>query len=114
MGTNKPNGVAVHFFIPKYTEGSDIIELSFHDEKGNEIKKFSTSDENSELKVNEGGNIFVWDYKYPGAEKFEGMIMWSASLSGAKAVPGDYIVKLSVNQTELTQNFKIFSLLYCG
>ncbi len=107
MGTNKPNGVAVHFFIPKYTEGSDTIELSFHDEKGNEIKKFSTSDENSELKVNEGGNVFVWDYKYPGAEKFEGMIMWSASLSGAKAVPGTYQVRLSVNNFKSQNTFEI-------
>ena len=107
MGTNKPNGVAVHFFIPKYTEGSDVIELSFHDEKGNEIKKFSTSDENSELKVKEGGNVFVWDYKYPGAEKFEGMIMWSASLSGAKAVPGTYQVRLSVNNFKSQNTFEI-------
>ena len=107
MGTNKPNGVAVHFFIPKYTEGSDTIELSFHDEKGNEIKKFSTSNENSELKVKEGGNVFVWDYKYPGAEKFEGMIMWSASLSGAKAVPGTYQVRLSVNNFESQNSFEI-------
>ena len=107
MGTNKPNGVAVHFFIPKYTEGSDVIELSFHDENGNEIKKFSTSDENSELKVNEGGNVFVWDYKYPGAEKFEGMIMWSASLSGAKAVPGTYQVRLSVNNFKSQNTFEI-------
>ena len=107
MGTNKPNGVAVHFFIPKYTEGSDTIELSFHDEKGNEIKKFSTSNENSELKVKEGGNVFVWDYKYPGAEKFEGMIMWSASLSGAKAVPGTYQVRLSVNNFKSQNTFEI-------
>ena len=107
MGTNKPNGVAVHFFIPKYTEGSDIIELSFHDEKGNEIKKFSTSDENSELKVKEGGNVFVWDYKYPGAEKFEGMIMWGASLGGAKAVPGTYQVRLSVNSFKSQNTFQI-------
>tara|TARA_X000000950_G_scaffold242074_1_gene296117 strand:+ start:9066 stop:12182 length:3117 start_codon:yes stop_codon:yes gene_type:complete len=107
MGTNKPNGVAVHFFIPKYTEGSDVIELSFHDENGNEIKKFSTSDENSELKVKEGGNVFVWDYKYPGAEKFEGMIMWSASLSGAKAVPGTYQVRLSVNNFKSENTFEI-------
>ena len=107
MGTNKPNGVEVHFYIPSYNENSDIVELSFHDEQGNEIKKFSTSDENNKLKIKEGGNLFVWDYKYPGAEKFDGMIMWSASLNGAKAIPGKYQVRLSVNNFLSQSSFEI-------
>ena len=107
MGTNKPNGVEVHFFIPSYDKGSDTVELSFHDEKGNEIRKFSTSDDDNKLEVKDGGNIFVWDYKYPGAEKFDGMVMWSASLNGAKAVPGTYQVRLSVNNFESQNSFEI-------
>ena len=107
MGTNKPNGVEVHFYIPSFNKGSDKVELSFHDEKGNEIRKFSTSDDDNKLEVKDGGNIFVWDYKYPGAEKFEGMVMWSASLNGAKAVPGTYQVRLSVNNFESQNSFEI-------
>ena len=107
MGTNKPNGVEVHFYIPSYNKGSDKVELSFHDEKGNEIRKFSTSDDDNKLEVKDGGNIFVWDYKYPGAEKFDGMVMWSASLNGAKAVPGTYQVRLSVNNFESQNSFEI-------
>ena len=107
MGTNKPNGVEVHFYIPSYNENSDLVELSFHDNQGNEIKKFSTSDETNKLKIKEGGNLFVWDYKYPGAEKFDGMIMWSASLNGAKAVPGKYQVRLSVNNFLTQSSFEI-------
>ena len=107
MGTNKPNGVEVHFYIPSYNKGSDKVELSFHDEKGNEIRKFSTSDDDNKLEVKDGGNVFVWDYKYPGAEKFDGMVMWSASLNGAKAVPGTYQVRLSVNNFEFENSFKI-------
>ena len=107
MGTNKPNGVEVHFYIPSYNKGSDKVELSFHDEKGNEIRKFTTSDDDNKLEVKDGGNIFVWDYKYPGAEKFDGMVMWSASLNGAKAVPGTYQVRLSVNNFESQNSFEI-------
>ena len=107
MGTNKPNGVEVHFYIPSYNKGSDKVELSFHDEKGNEIRKFSTSDDDNKLEVKDGGNIFVWDYKYPGAEKFDGMVMWSSSLNGAKAVPGTYQVRLSVNNFEFENSFEI-------
>jgi uncharacterized coiled-coil DUF342 family protein len=35
------------------------------------------------------------------------MILWSASLRGAKAVPGDYTVKLTHNGVEQTQAFNI-------
>ena len=107
MGTNKPNGVEIHFYIPSYNKGFDKVELSFHDEKGNEIRKFSTSDDDNKLEVKDGGNVFVWDYKYPGAENFDGMVMWSASLNGAKAVPGTYQVRLSVNNFEFENSFKI-------
>ena len=35
------------------------------------------------------------------------MVLWSADFSGAKAVPGDYLVKLTVNGSELMQKFII-------
>ena len=37
------------------------------------------------------------------------MIFWSASFSGAKAVPGSYIVSLLVNGEEQSQNFDILA-----
>ena len=45
--------------------------------------------------------------KYPGAKQLENMVLWGIDFSGAKAVPGNYIVKLKVNDTELTQEFTI-------
>ena len=45
--------------------------------------------------------------KYPGAKRLDNMVLWGADFSGAKTVPGDYIVKLSVNDSELTQDFTI-------
>ena len=42
-----------------------------------------------------------------GAERFNGMILWSASLQGAKAVPGQYTVKLAVNGEEQSQSLNI-------
>ena len=44
---------------------------------------------------------------YPGAEKFEGMVMWWASLSGPKAVPGTYKVRLTVDGESQEQAFTI-------
>jgi hypothetical protein len=45
--------------------------------------------------------------KYPGAKQLDNMVLWGADFTGAKAVPGNYIVKLKVNDTEMTQEFTI-------
>jgi predicted RND superfamily exporter protein len=69
---------------------------------GDTIQSFSNKakDKKYTLKVTEGANRFVWDMRYKGAEKLKGMILWWASLSGAKAVPGEYKISLKVNDEE--------------
>lgn len=106
-GTNLPNGAIVHFYLPEYDAEKDQIQLSFHEADGTEIKRFSTQDKENKLIARAGANQFLWNMRYDGAEKLKGMILWSASLRGAKAVPGTYQVKLSINGKELSQNFTI-------
>ncbi len=57
--------------------------------------------------VNNGGNTHVWDTRGEGAEKLEGMILWSANLDGAKAVPGSYKVYLNRNGASISETFTI-------
>ena len=45
--------------------------------------------------------------RYDNAEGFDGLIMWSAGLTGPKAHPGEYYVKLSVGESSITESFKI-------
>ena len=106
-GTNMPNGVVVNFNIKEYNKEKDSIQLSFSDMEGNKIKTFSTHDKDNNLSVKQGGNQFVWDTRYEGAERLKGMIFWSASFSGAKAVPGDYQVLLTKNGVTTEQQFTI-------
>ncbi|MGB2085640.1 MAG: WD40/YVTN/BNR-like repeat-containing protein [Flavobacteriaceae bacterium] len=106
-GTNLPNGAIIHYFIPSFDKEKDSVSLSFHSKDGEEIKRFSSKDEKNRLSPEKGGNTFVWDMRYPGAERLNGMILWSASLTGAKAVPGEYTVKLTYNGKELSQSFDI-------
>ena len=47
--------------------------------------------------------------KYPDAEKVKGMILWWSYLSGPKALPGEYKVKLSRNDTLYSE--QTFTLL---
>tara|TARA_B110000008_G_scaffold214862_1_gene214082 strand:- start:39 stop:665 length:627 start_codon:yes stop_codon:yes gene_type:complete len=44
---------------------------------------------------------------HDGATDFEGMILWWASLSGPKAVPGEYFVDLNVNGQVTSKTFNI-------
>ena len=46
---------------------------------------------------------------YDGAERLKGMILWWASLTGPRAIPGDYKVSLNVNGEALTQPFTILA-----
>ncbi len=96
-GTNLPNGVIVHYYLEAYDAEKDVVELQFKEQDGTLIKSYSTKDNENKLDVEKGGNQFVWNTRYKGAEKLNGMIFWSASFSGAKAVPGEYKVSLIVN-----------------
>jgi hypothetical protein len=106
-GTNLPNGVIVHYYLKNYDQKGDVVELQFKSSSGDLIKTYSNKNKKDNLKIKAGGNSFVWDTRYDGAEKLKGMIFWSASFSGAKAVPGEYSVSLIVNGKELSQNFEI-------
>ena len=45
--------------------------------------------------------------RHQGAEVLEGMILWAVNFSGAKAIPGEYIVKLKHNDKEVSKPFNI-------
>ncbi|MEO2147901.1 MAG: glycosyl hydrolase, partial [Flavobacteriaceae bacterium] len=106
-GTNLPNGVIVHYYIPGFDKEKDEITLSFHSKDGEEIKSYGTKDKENKLEVKKGGNNFVWDMRHQGAEVLEGMILWAVNFSGAKAIPGEYIVKLKHNDKEVSKPFNI-------
>lgn len=102
-GENHPNGTIVHFFLKNKPGEKDTVSLVVLDLNNDTIKVFSNQNlpkgwETKGGKLNElqaGGNTFVWNHRYPDAEKFEGMILWSYSLEGPKAKPGTYRVRLS-------------------
>ncbi|WP_370631307.1 VPS10 domain-containing protein [Robertkochia aurantiaca] len=107
-GTNHPNGVITHFYLKEFDKENDTIALTYLDKAGDTIKSYSNhSKENKLPDLVKGGNTFVWDTRYDGATDFEGMILWWASLEGAKAVPGTYEVRLNVNGNDQSQDFTI-------
>jgi len=107
-GANHPNGVITHFYLKNVAE-KDSVRLTYTSMAGDTLATYSNSskDKDKKLKVKKGGNTFVWDTRGKGAKKLEGMILWWASLDGAKAVPGEYKVHLNVNGDSTSETFKI-------
>lgn len=110
QGENHPKGSMIHFYLKKEPSPKDTVTLTILEGDGDTVKVFSTlyneSKNNPTNKVGlgslkKGGNRFVWDLHYPDAERFDGMILWSYGLQGARAVPGQYKVRLTAfGQTE--------------
>lgn len=107
-GQNLNNGVITHFLLRNYSE-KDTVQLTYTNMVGDTLANYNTSAKKKakKLEVKKGGNTFVWDTRGKGAEKLDGMILWSANLDGAKAVPGNYKVHLNVNGTTSSEAFTI-------
>ncbi|MEM1218704.1 MAG: glycosyl hydrolase [Bacteroidota bacterium] len=108
-GMNHPGGVPVQFHLPLQPDSVEVV-LSFHEKDGTEIHSFSTKakEKKDKLKLEDGANQFVWNMRYPAAKKFEGMILWWASMDGPKAVPEkDYLVRLQVGGEMIESPFRI-------
>jgi photosystem II stability/assembly factor-like uncharacterized protein len=109
-GKNHPGGVIVNYFI-KDTASVDTIRLEFKDNRDKLITAFSTHPEKElkegKLEVKPGMNTFNWNMRYPGAETFDGMILWWSSMDGPMAIPGDYKVSLVADDSEIVKSFSI-------
>lgn len=108
-GKNHPSGVNVHFLLNSFAE-EDSVALSFLETGGIPIRTFSNKakEKADKLEVAKGANNFIWNMRYPSAKEFEGMILWWGSMAGAKAPPGEYTVRLSVNgENRQEETFKI-------
>lgn len=113
-GQGMTNGVVFNFFLK---DTSDIkFRLEIYDNNNTLAKAFvknikgvkTTPDQayqKTELK--EGFNQLVWNLSYPSALSVKGMIMWSGSLAGPKAVPGTYRALAIVNSDTIEHSFDI-------
>jgi photosystem II stability/assembly factor-like uncharacterized protein len=107
-GQNHPAGVMTQFYLKDWDK-KDSIALTYMSIAGDTLANFTTYSDKKEnkLEVENGGNTHVWNTRGEGAEKLEGMILWSANLDGAKAVPGSYKVYLNRNGTSFSETFTI-------
>jgi len=112
IGQNPPGGSVVYYYFKEKPEKEVILE--FMDSRGNTIRKFTgRKDERMEsrgfsqrIPVEAGMNRFVWNMRYPDAERVPGAILWGGMLSGPVAAPGVYQVKLTVGEKTLIKRWE--------
>ncbi|MBD3415379.1 MAG: glycosyl hydrolase [Candidatus Aminicenantes bacterium] len=100
MGENPPGGSVITYYFKKKPEKK--VTLEFLDAQGNLIKEFN----GPSVSTKQGMNRFVWDMRYPGAERVPGAVYWGASFRGPVAVPGNYTVRLKVGEDRMIKTWR--------
>ncbi len=91
-GQNHPGGVNFHVWMSE-TAASDTVDYSLViSQGGEEVRRWSTGDDDNKLELKAGGQVINWNLEYPDGVKPDGMILWWAGVGGPMALPGDYTV----------------------
>ncbi|MFW6140582.1 MAG: VPS10 domain-containing protein [Acidobacteriota bacterium] len=118
MGENPPGGSVIYYYFKEKPEQE--VTLEFLDSRGNLIKEFKSRKQEESapesfspwgasaqaVSTKQGMNRFVWDMRYPGAERVPGAVYWGASFRGPLAVPGEYTVRLKVGEDRMIKTWK--------
>lgn len=119
VGENQVNGSSLYYFLKEKPGEKDTLSLIIMEFDGDTIATFSNLYNKPDAlkglppslgalgESKAGENCFVWDMRYPDAEKFDGMILWSYNLKGPKAVPGIYRARLTAAGESQEQDFEI-------
>ena len=129
-GENPPAGAIVYYALGATAGGP--VSLTFLDDKGTVIRTFTTKPETPSaadaggpptgsaaqappapppderyVTARPGLNRFVWDLRYPGAEKVPGDVSTEKAITGPLAPPGRYQVRLTVGERSWTQSLEV-------
>lgn len=121
VGQNPPSGSVVYYYFKE--KPKEAVTLEFLDAEGNLIRKFKSKKREEpeperipssrfqrggpqNVSVEAGMNRFVWNMRYPDAERVPGAILWGGMLSGPVAVPGVYQVKLTVGEKMMMESWQ--------
>jgi photosystem II stability/assembly factor-like uncharacterized protein len=100
-GANPPAGVVVPFWVSGLTDSAKV-RITVLDAQHSVIRSFSTDakEDNARIDVSNGFNRFAWNALYPESERIEGMILWNGVPSGILAAPGNYFVRVVINNRD--------------
>ncbi len=97
------SSVVLRYYLKEEPADSAAVMLRILEEDGTIIKSF----DQERLNARAGAQSFRWNTRYEDAESFEGLIMWSGSVQGPRAVPGRYRARLVANGDSVEVPFEI-------
>ena len=108
-GTNYAGGLMAFYNVPRELKKEDTLSITILESSGDTIVNYSTVAKEKAFQISpvKGINKFNWGLRYPAAKRFDGMVMWAGSMSGPKAIPGEYRVDIQLNDTLLTHTFHV-------
>lgn len=111
-GVNPKDGVYINFYFNGNI--SDEVKLEFYDKSGQLIKSFDkgSKDKKNNLNLKKGMNRIIWDMRYPESLPIDSDVYgvtspFGAQTTGPLALPGDYVVRLSIGDRNYQHDFKI-------
>ena len=121
-GENPPKGAIIYYSLA--AEPEEPIELTISDSEGEVVCSFQSRPQDSDdagegphVPAEAGLNRFVWDLRYPGAEKIteespvrdhpQALVNPPGKGQGPVAPPGKYRVRLKVGDADFEQSFEV-------
>lgn len=110
-GTNKSTAPQLDFYLSETPNDEVPVSLTVEDENGRVITTYSRKPDREKqeqrLELQPGVNSIQWNMRYPGAESFEGLVLWLGGTQGPQAIPGKYPVKLTIGDQTFEQVFEV-------
>jgi photosystem II stability/assembly factor-like uncharacterized protein len=120
QGRNPAAGAVLHYWLPEDLAPEMPLELVIADANGATVRTFTRKPEQPDgekkpargeddrlLTSGAGLNRLEWNLRYPGVERFEGLVLWNDYLDGPRAVPGDYRATLTVGEETLAVDLRV-------
>ncbi|MCB0278998.1 MAG: glycosyl hydrolase [Calditrichaeota bacterium] len=111
-GQNHVAGVSFYYYLNDLPDKDDVVKIEILEEDGKLIESYATDAKENKYKLkldDKKKHLFSWDMRYPDAKTFKGMILWWATTSGPKAIPGTYQARMIFNNDTITRNFGIIA-----
>lgn len=107
-GQNPPAGVVFNYFVKEATDSTKAT-ITILDKDKKEIRTYAadSKEANTKFDFTKGMNRFVWDLRYPEADRIEGMILWNGIPGTILAPPGNYFAKFKVGSDSVEVPFSI-------
>ncbi|MFM1873231.1 MAG: hypothetical protein RL398_2653, partial [Planctomycetota bacterium] len=111
QGRNPASRPTVRFFVGGKAEAAidQRVAIEVRDPLGEVVFARATDaeDEAKKWTVKRGMNAVALDWKIDGPKILDGMILWNGRGGALKAAPGDYAVRLTFGERELTATARI-------